>query len=77
MTLGETEQFSTLVGKIYDATLDPALWISALEKIVGYVGGDAGVLTSRGVSQRVEAQLPPDILGLYVFLPIPRAGAAE
>jgi hypothetical protein len=31
----------------------------------------------RGVSQRVEPQLPPDILGLYVFLPIPRAGAAE
>ena len=55
MTLGETEQFSTLVGKIYDATLDPALWISALEKIVGYVGGDAGVLTSRGVSQRVAS----------------------
>lgn len=29
----------------------------------------------RGISQRVEAQLPPDILGLYVFLPVPSAGA--
>jgi superfamily II DNA or RNA helicase len=29
----------------------------------------------RGISQRVEAQLPPDILGLYVFLPVPPAGA--
>ncbi len=28
----------------------------------------------RGVSQRVEPQLPPDILGIYVFLPIPAAG---
>jgi superfamily II DNA or RNA helicase len=31
----------------------------------------------RGVSQRVEPQLPPDILGLYVFLPIPHVGAAQ
>ncbi len=27
----------------------------------------------RGVSQRVEPQLPPDILGIYVFLPVPAA----
>jgi hypothetical protein len=29
----------------------------------------------RGVSQRVEPQLPPDILGVYVFLPVPVIGA--
>lgn len=28
----------------------------------------------RGVSQRVEPQLPPDILGIYVFLPVPASG---
>jgi superfamily II DNA or RNA helicase len=28
----------------------------------------------RGVSQKVEPQLPPDILGIYVFLPVPAAG---
>ena len=28
----------------------------------------------RGVSQRVEPQLPPDILGIYVFLPVPAPG---
>jgi superfamily II DNA or RNA helicase len=28
----------------------------------------------RGVSQRVEPQLPPDILGIYVFLPVPTPG---
>jgi hypothetical protein len=28
----------------------------------------------RGVSQRVEPQLPPDILGIYVFLPVPATG---
>ena len=28
----------------------------------------------RGVSQKVEPQLPPDILGIYVFLPVPASG---
>ena len=28
----------------------------------------------RGVSQKVEPQLPPDILGIYIFLPVPAAG---
>ena len=28
----------------------------------------------RGVSQKVEPQLPPDILGVYVFLPVPASG---
>jgi len=31
----------------------------------------------RGISQRVEPQLPPDILGVYVFLPVPAAGGQE
>ncbi|HEY6340149.1 MAG TPA: helicase-related protein [Bryobacteraceae bacterium] len=30
----------------------------------------------RGISQTVEAQLPPDILGIYVFLPVPAGGPA-
>lgn len=29
----------------------------------------------RGVSQRVEPQLPPDLLGVYVFLPVPAGGS--
>jgi hypothetical protein len=31
----------------------------------------------RGVNQRVEPQLPPDILGIYVFLPVPSAGGQQ
>jgi superfamily II DNA or RNA helicase len=31
----------------------------------------------RGVQQRVEAQLPPDILGLYLFLPVPPGGGVQ
>ncbi|MCC7176057.1 MAG: DEAD/DEAH box helicase [Bryobacterales bacterium] len=30
----------------------------------------------RGVSQKVEPQLPPDVLGVYVFLPVPAGGPA-
>lgn len=29
----------------------------------------------RGVSQTVEPQLPPDVLGIYIFLPVPTGGA--
>jgi hypothetical protein len=28
----------------------------------------------RGISQKVEPQLPPDLLGVYVFLPVPAGG---
>lgn len=28
--------------------------------------------SARGVSYRVEAQTPPDVLEVYVFLPTPR-----
>lgn len=33
------EQFSALVGEIYDASLDPSLWSSVLEKITRFVPG--------------------------------------
>lgn len=37
--MSEIEHFSALVGEIYDASLDPSLWSSALEKISGFVPG--------------------------------------
>jgi DNA-binding CsgD family transcriptional regulator/PAS domain-containing protein len=37
--VSEFTDFSTLVGDIYDAALDPSLWSSVLEKICGYVPG--------------------------------------
>jgi len=35
----DDEEFSNLVGDIYDAALDQSLWVSVLEKCVGFVGG--------------------------------------
>ena len=35
----DPERLSTLIGDIYDASLDPALWPSVLQAICGFVGG--------------------------------------
>ena len=44
----EIEQFSTLLGDIYDASsLDPALWPEAFAKACRYVGGTVATLTSQ------------------------------
>ena len=37
--MGELEQFSTLIGDIYDAALDPALWGNVLEQTCQFVNG--------------------------------------
>src|SRR5215831_11530611 len=50
--LDETEQLSQLIGDIYDAALDPTLWVATLEKTCNYVGGIASALQSHDVLQR-------------------------
>lgn len=40
----EDEEFSDLVGDIYDAALDQSLWVSVLEKCVSFVGGCGAAL---------------------------------
>jgi hypothetical protein len=30
---------------------------------------DGGAARLQGMSQRIESQLPPDVLGIYVYLP--------
>jgi DNA-binding CsgD family transcriptional regulator len=42
----EAEQVSQLIGDIYDAALDPALWPHVLKLTCGYVGGAAASLQS-------------------------------
>ena len=42
---------SHLIGDIYDAALDPALWPGVLEGCAGFVGG---VASNRGVVQALE-----------------------
>jgi DNA-binding CsgD family transcriptional regulator len=46
----ENEQLSSLIGAIYDASLDPGLWSDVLESIAGFVGGPASALVRHDVS---------------------------
>jgi DNA-binding CsgD family transcriptional regulator len=43
----DIEKLSLLVGDIYDATLDPSLWVDVLGKCARFVGGPAAALFSR------------------------------
>ena len=42
----EIEVFSALVGDVYDASLDPALWPAVFEKTCAFIGGSAANLIS-------------------------------
>ncbi len=46
----EIELLSTLVGEIYDATLDPTLWSAALDHAARFVGGCAAALFTKSAS---------------------------
>src|SRR5262245_9786058 len=45
--MDETERYSTLIGDIYDAALDPSLWLGALEKSASFVRCQAAGFFSR------------------------------
>ena len=48
----EAEQLSSLIGDIYDAALDPSLWIGALPKCAQFVGGTAAALFCRDTARK-------------------------
>jgi len=48
----EAEQISTLLGDIYDAALDPALWSGVVEKSMLLIGGFSATLVIRSVNDR-------------------------
>lgn len=57
--------------------ITPALDQAARDRARDLLAAHARVRSAvrqRGVSQRVEPQLPPDVLGVYVFLPVPAGG---
>jgi DNA-binding CsgD family transcriptional regulator len=43
----EAEELSRVIGQVYDASLDPALWSHAIESICGYVGAASASLHSQ------------------------------
>jgi DNA-binding CsgD family transcriptional regulator len=47
MAMDQTEQFSELVGEVYDAALDPSLWSEVVGKAGRFVGGSAAAIFSK------------------------------
>ena len=45
--MDEVEQVSALIGDIYDASLDPALWCPVLQQIGDFVGGPTAALFAK------------------------------
>jgi DNA-binding CsgD family transcriptional regulator/PAS domain-containing protein len=48
----ESEQLSAVIGEIYDATLDPSLWIGVLPECAKFVGGSAAALFCRDTARK-------------------------
>lgn len=46
-TMSESEAFLDLVGTVYDAALDPALWPDALQKLAKFAGGSAAAIYAK------------------------------
>jgi DNA-binding CsgD family transcriptional regulator len=69
--LREAERLSALIGVIYDAALDPELWIDVLEKAAKFVGGPAASIYSRDAVSRAASAayqfgLEPRYVRLYL-----------
>jgi DNA-binding CsgD family transcriptional regulator/PAS domain-containing protein len=68
----EHEQLSSLIGDIYDAALDPSLWLPVLGKARGYVGGSSSALYSKDAVRKSgklhyqEGDIDPHFRKLYV-----------
>jgi DNA-binding CsgD family transcriptional regulator/PAS domain-containing protein len=48
----EEDRLSALIGDVYDAALDPALWIDVLKKTAHFVGGPAASLVSKDAASK-------------------------
>jgi DNA-binding CsgD family transcriptional regulator/PAS domain-containing protein len=67
----EDERLSELIGDIYDAALDPSLWVDVLDRAARFVGGPAASLysrdaPSRGASATYHFGLDPRYVQLYL-----------
>lgn len=69
-TMHDIERVSELIGDIYDAALDPSLWVDVLEKTGQFVGGRAASLFSKDVASKTgkyfyQYGLDPHYVQLY------------
>lgn len=69
--MGDAEDVLALVGGIYDAALDPALWPAVLLRCAGFVGGAGAGLYSKDISQKSgglfyqDGGIPDEYVRLY------------
>jgi DNA-binding CsgD family transcriptional regulator len=54
--MDETQRLSALIGDIYDAALDPSLWLNVLENAATFVGGPAAIVFSKDDDHRKGQQ---------------------
>ena len=67
----ELERLSALIGDIYDAALDPTLWVGVLDGAARFVGGPAASLYSKDIVHKTgnvayQFGLDPRFTQLYV-----------
>jgi DNA-binding CsgD family transcriptional regulator len=51
-SVSDPEQFSSLIGDIYDAALEPALWPDVLAQIASFVGGSAAAFYAKDAATK-------------------------
>jgi hypothetical protein len=67
----EAERLSALIGDIYDAALDPTLWVDVLGKTKSFIGGQAAALgwkdavSKRGDTYHDDGGISPHDRRLY------------
>jgi DNA-binding CsgD family transcriptional regulator/PAS domain-containing protein len=66
----ESERLSALIGSIYDAALDPALWVEVLDRTARFVGGPAASLyyrdAERSLDVAYQSGIDPRYIQLYI-----------
>jgi DNA-binding CsgD family transcriptional regulator len=56
ISMREADELSRVIGDVYDASLDPALWPTAIESVCGYVGAASASLHSQdSISRATDA----------------------
>jgi DNA-binding CsgD family transcriptional regulator/PAS domain-containing protein len=64
----ESERLSALIGRIYDAALDPASWVDVLDQTARFVGGPAASLYYRDAERNLDVAYQSGIDPRYVKL---------
>lgn len=69
--MDEAQRLSALIGDIYDAALDPALWPAVLEASAGFVGGAASALFMKDLIRKTHNTIftwgyDPDFTRVYI-----------